>query len=145
MYSIRKKLAVISTAATAAMALSSMVGCVAVGPTQPDEYNSTPLVIDDAMQHRDWEPTTAYYESGDTVAGPTGFVMQPKDDLGYVQRQAIEIPTFLGNTAIMPFVLMKTPPGEDVTYRGAVQEPTYTAMPPLETDERALAREGYYE
>jgi hypothetical protein len=128
-------------------AASLMVGGVGAGcqsnvSTATDDYNNAPLVIDEAMQRREWEPVTASYESGDTVAGPTGFKYVPRNDLGYVQTQLVEPALFVGQVLILPINMIAEPPGTDVVYRGAVQEPTYTAVPPLETDFQAIQREN---
>src|SRR4051794_23689414 len=122
MCSIRKQFVI---SAAALMSVSSLVGCQNISkPPAADEYNNSPLVIDEAMQRREWEAVNAPYESGDFVAGPTGFWYAPKDDLGYTQRQLVESPMFVGQVILLPYTLSVQPPWSDVVYRGAVQEPT---------------------
>ena len=36
------------------------VGCQRTQPPRADRVNDTPLVIDEAMQKRDWEPATEH-------------------------------------------------------------------------------------
>ena len=33
------------------------------------QYSETPLIVDEAMQKRDWEPSTAYFSTGAFEAG----------------------------------------------------------------------------
>jgi hypothetical protein len=149
MYSIRKESAARSgmklmIGAGALFSAVAMVGCSRIATPNPDVYSDTPLIVDEAMQRREWEPTVAYYPSGDVVAGPTGFWYRPKDDLGYVERQLVEVPIFVGQVALLPYRVIKEPLTETKVYPGAIQEPTYTASPPLETDVEMMERQAHF-
>jgi hypothetical protein len=91
------------------------------------------LAADEAMQVRTWDTRPAYYTNTSVVARPTGNIWEPKEDLGAERRHIYVDPTiWAGNTLLMPFVLIATPPWTPIAYRGETVEPTYTAMPPLE-------------
>ena len=58
-----------------------MVGCQKTIPNTAVKLNSTPLIIDDAMQMRDWDKEVCYYGNGDTVAGGTGYMFQTHETI----------------------------------------------------------------
>jgi hypothetical protein len=93
------------------------------------EVNPTPIVVDEAMQRRDWPLQTASYENGVTVAGPTGQYLQPDKSLPQYAQMPIEYPLFLGQVILLPFDLLWDPPWKDVAYPRAQMPPTYTAAP----------------
>lgn len=62
MYSTRKLLVM-------GIAWMSMAGCQASW-TQPQAVNQTPLIIDEAMQLRNWPQSSVYHPSHGVVAGP---------------------------------------------------------------------------
>jgi hypothetical protein len=97
----------------------------------PDELNDSPLVVDGAMQLRDWQRMTAQYANGDTPAGPTGFLYEPRWNQPEWTYAVIETPLFVGQTLALPVVFAFTPPWTPVTYKGATIEATYNAMPAL--------------
>jgi hypothetical protein len=125
-------------------AVGATGGCTRNSRPNPDAYNDTPLIVDEAMQRREWDPTLATYPSGDTVASPTGFWYRPKDDMGYVERQLVEVPLFIGQVFMMPYTMIEEPLTDTKVYPGAIQESTYTASPPLETDVQMMARQSHY-
>jgi len=122
-------------------------GCQVVSPTPPvEKMNTTPLVIDEAMQIRDWEPVTAYYDSGAVVAGPHNFPLEPSPDLPYGFDFLTDNVLFGGQAVVLPITVIIDPPWNDVTYRGVRQDPSYTSAPPLETDVEYIQRhihQGY--
>jgi hypothetical protein len=131
-------------ACAAVVAAGLLSGCQFTGPTPPAEkLNSTPLVVDEAMQLRDWEPVSATYQSGATVAGPTLFFVEPDPTLPMGEDFITENVLFVGQVALMPVTAVFQPPWSDVTYRGVRMEPSYTASPPLETDYENMAREAH--
>jgi hypothetical protein len=97
----------------------------------PDELNDSPLVVDGAMQLRDWQRVSVEYANGDTPAGPTGFLYEPRWNQPEWVYAAIETPLFIGQTVALPVVFVMTPPWTPVTYKGATIEATYNAMPAL--------------
>ena len=102
-------------------------GCQRVQPTRPDRLNDAPLVVDEAMQIRDWNRSTAHYANGSVVAGSPRLVFEPKDDsrLNYAADPLIGVANF----ALIPFTYFYRPPFAAVEHHGAVVPPTHTAMP----------------
>jgi hypothetical protein len=49
--------------------LTGLGGCIYVTSNQPDKLSREPLLVDEAMLQRDWEPVTVAYPSGAVVAG----------------------------------------------------------------------------
>src|SRR5450432_1038702 len=62
----------------------------------PAAENTTPLVIDQAMQVRDWDRVTAHYANGDTIAGPTGTPYEVRWNQPAWEYVALETPLFVG-------------------------------------------------
>jgi hypothetical protein len=99
--------------------------------TPPESLTAPVIDVDQAMQLRDWDRMTAIYSSGATVAGPTGFLYQPRPGQNLWRYQVVDIPIFLVNTALLPYAFAKTPPWKPVEWKAATVEPTYTGVPPL--------------
>jgi hypothetical protein len=97
----------------------------------PDTPGDAPLLVDQAMQIRDWDRSTALYANGDTIAGNTGFWYQPRWHQPEWVYPIIETPLFVGQTLALPVTLSIQPPWKQVNYTGVSMEPTYSAMPPL--------------
>src|SRR5688572_24018413 len=110
---------------------AAATGCQRVPKNEPVALNDNPLIIDEAMQLRDWDRSSATYENTATVGGPHGRVFEVKDDAPAYQQVAADVPITLANFVIMPYTLIRTPPTRAVPYRGAITPPTYTAVPPL--------------
>jgi hypothetical protein len=99
---------------------------------RPPESLSAPVIdVDEAMQARDWDQSTALYKSGATVAGPIGFMYQPRAGQNAWRYQFIDLPLFLGNTMLIPVDFVKTPPWKPVEWKADTVEPTYTGVAPL--------------
>jgi hypothetical protein len=107
---------------------------VRVRNTPPESLSAPIIDVDVAMQARDWDQVPAVYASGATVAGPTGFLYEPKGAQSSWRYQVTEIPIFLVNTALLPYAFAKTPPWDPVEWKGATVEPTYTAVPLLPSE-----------
>lgn len=135
MCSTRKsKTAGLRLACGAALALAGLAGgCQWAGPPPTERVNTTPVVIDEAMQRRDWDQSVAYYQNGAVVAGPTATYLRPDPELPELAQGALETPLFVANVVIFPFTWVAAPPWADVVYRGMNLEPTYTAAPPTNT------------
>ena len=99
--------------------------------TPPESLSAPVIDIDEAMQVRDWDQVTASYPSGGTVAGPIGYLYQPRDDQPLWHQGVIEMPLFFVNTVLMPCAFFDTPPWKPVAWKAATVEPTYTGVPPL--------------
>src|SRR2546423_2799647 len=93
-------------------------GCQQALPAQAEKLNDRPMVVDEAMQRREWEPTVAHYQSGATVAGPTGFWYEPSDRLNENGKGIVENPLFVGQVLMLPVTLSVEPVWTPVIYRG---------------------------
>src|SRR5262245_44970102 len=75
---------------------SSLCVVQKVKNASPDELNDSPLVVDGAMQLRDWDRAPALYANGDTPAGPTEFPYEPKWHQADWVYPVVETPLFVG-------------------------------------------------
>ena len=120
------------------IAVAGLVGgCSMSSPIQSTTYrqsigeNTTPMVIDGAMQLRDWNRSTAIYSSGGVPAGHIGFLFEEHWNEAEWTYAALETPLFIGQTLAFPVVFALGPPWQTVIYHGDSVGPSYTAMPPL--------------
>jgi hypothetical protein len=97
----------------------------------PDPVSDAPVIVDAAMQIREWDRSVAHYQNGDTFANPTLFLYEPTWHQPEYFYYFIETPLFIGQTIAMPVVMVMTPPWSSVKYTGVTTEPTFTAMPLL--------------
>jgi hypothetical protein len=129
MYSTRnaKALAALSLGVLASAGMFSVVGCQRIEPPVPDRLNNAPLLVDEAMQIRDFDRSTSVYANGGTVAGSPRLTFEPKDDsaVNYVVDPAIGLTNFV----IIPFSYFWIPPFAKIEHHGAIVPPTYTAEP----------------
>jgi hypothetical protein len=110
------------------LALAAITGCrPAVNRPVKADLNQTPLVVDEAMQKRDWDRSVARYANGDTIAGP--------DLISYENTtpeplMRVTDPVFsVINDSLVPISIIFLPPWKDVIYQGVQFPPTYTAQP----------------
>jgi hypothetical protein len=129
MYSTRNASKALATISLGVLASASLfvVGCQRVQPPVPDRLNDTPLLVDEAMQIRDYDRSTAVYANGGVVAGSPRLTFEPKDDtrLNYAVDPAIGLTNFV----IIPFSYFWIPPFKEIEHHGAIVPPTYTAQP----------------
>jgi hypothetical protein len=104
---------------------------VRVRNSPPLSLTAPVIDVDEAMQARDWDRSVARYKSGAVVAGPIGFLYQPRSGQNQWRYQIVDLPLFLGNTALLPFAFAQTPPWKPVEWKADTVEPTYTGVPPL--------------
>ena len=115
----------------AALVMTGLLsGCQRVTDPPPMAINNAPIVVDQAMLRRDFEPTTAYYANGVTIAGPTGIYFESDPRLPAVVRGAVDTPLFVGHVLLLPFDLLWDPWWEDVAYPRGQAPTSYTAAPP---------------
>lgn len=132
MFSTRNALKrlLLSSAAVVASATPFLLttGCQRVQPNEPVVLNDAPLIVDEAMQIRDWDRSTSYYANGNTVAGARRVTFEPKrdDEWNYAADPLIGV----GNFVIIPFTYFSTPPFTKVEYQGAIVPPSHYAVPP---------------
>lgn len=128
-----KNALLVSVVSAAAM----LGGCAMQCPVErvknspPEAQPQNALIIDQAMQARDWQRASANYANGNVLAGPTGFLFAPNEKAPDWEYGLIESPLFVGQTVGLPITLTLTPPWTPVLYSGATVEPTYTAVPAL--------------
>src|SRR5688500_15376445 len=67
-------------ASAVAAALAPFAGCARAPAPAPEPVDTTPMVIDEAMQRRDWPRSTAEWANGDIVAGATRFWYVPQTE-----------------------------------------------------------------
>jgi hypothetical protein len=99
--------------------------------SKPEPENESTVIVDGAMQIRDWSRSVAYYQNGDTMAYPTLFLYQPHWNQPEYYYYFIETPLFIGQTIAMPIAAVITPPWVATRYTGVTVGSTYTAMPVL--------------
>jgi hypothetical protein len=127
MCSIHKKLAV-----AMGMSLTAALGCQRiVPPPQSSPVNNTPIVIDEAMQHRDWDRSTSYYQNGGTIAGGTTYLWQTHETIPPGMQRYTDVPVAMANIVSMPVGIFVESPFKPQVYRGEAVPPSYTAQPPL--------------
>jgi hypothetical protein len=115
----------------AAAAAITAPGCQTVPPPHTEKLNTTPVIVDDAMQRRQWESKTGWYANGATVAGPTGYWFQTSDELPEGYRRVVDPMVATMNIGLLPVTTVVEPPWKVKVYHGAITPPTYNAMPPL--------------
>ena len=120
----------ILTVITALGALA-LVGCQRYTKVPPGVVKDEPVVIDEAMQIRDWEPSSARYTNPRFIAGPPGFWFIPKYDMPEPLYAVQETPMFILQAVGLPLTMWFPPPWTPVEYAGETLEPTWHAMPPL--------------
>ena len=115
------------------MALAmSAAGCQGVSKKYPSApVNNTPLVVDEAMQIRDWDRSTSHYANGATVAGGTAYCWETADWVNQGHRRFVDGPVATLNIVSMPVGLFVNSPFEKQVIHGEIVPPTYTGQPPL--------------
>lgn len=117
--------------ATALLAGCSSLPIARQENAPPDQLSDTPLLIDGAMQMREWDRSTSYYANGDTEANPTLFAFRSTPTPNPLVNAATETPLFVAQVVALPINALITPPWAPVTYTGVTTPPTFNAMPPL--------------
>ena len=109
-----------------------LAGCQRiVPPPTRAPVNNAPLVVDEAMQIRDWDRSTNYYANGAAVAGGTGYLWQTHEAINPGHRRFVEVPVAVLNMASMPVGVFVNSPFDKQVARGETVPPTYTGQPPL--------------
>ena len=123
-------------------ALAGAAGGCAQRAAQP--YTPPPLVVDEAMQRRDWERSVAYYPNGDTVSGHNRFPVRSDADVGQNEYgpALFDIGASLAQTVALPFTYLAIPPFAKAVYTGENIGPTYTAMPPMRPPSQTVMVDG---
>jgi hypothetical protein len=127
MFSIRNGRALLMSV----LAVSGAVGCQGNIPAPVERVDDSPLIVDEAMQRREWERQTSYYANGDTAAGGTGFMFRTHETMPMWSRPAVDPAIAVMNMALFPVGVFVNSPFTEQVYQGAVIPPTATAMPVL--------------
>ena len=93
--------------------------------------NRSPLIVDEAMQQRNWDRSVVRFQNGETPATPTEFVLEHSKNAPKWTPVLTDGPLFLVNIVALPVGCVVTPPWERVIYPAGVVEPSYTAAPPI--------------
>lgn len=118
-----------------------VAGCQPPAAPPPEPISTRPLVVDEAMDRRDWEQVAIYYPNGDTVAGTTRFwAYRVRDDVRPYWQQILFDPfLFLAQTAYLPFTFIQEPLLAKRVTQGEIFEPTHFGVPPVPAEEPAPA------
>ncbi len=109
-----------------------IVGCQRNIPNTAVKLNSTPLIIDDAMQTRDWDKQVCYYGNGDTVAQGTGYMFQTHETVPEDWRRLADPAVATMNELLMPVgMFVNNAFKNDQVYQGDIVPESYTTQPPL--------------
>jgi len=109
----------------------ALSGCQWIPKSTPGATNDTPMLVDQAMQIRDWDRSSAIYTNTTFVAGSTGFLFEPRYDNPGWSYALIEPPLFAAQVVALPVTIWFPPPWVPVNYASERLEPTYHGMPPL--------------
>ncbi|HEX4124412.1 MAG TPA: hypothetical protein VHY37_06775 [Tepidisphaeraceae bacterium] len=133
--SIRNTTKLAAAAMLALGALAGPIGCMHNAPaTQP----VAELPTDEAMQHRDWSQSSAYYANGSVLAFSNRELIKFPLQTHYL-RWTGDTTVFVINAAWMPITLAYIPLFQPVIYHGYQTPPTYTAVPPVQPDSLTAA------
>jgi hypothetical protein len=128
MFSIPKRVMVLCGGVVAA---AVMGGCQANVPNSTERLNNSPLIVDEAMQAREWDRSTAFYANGDTVSGGTGYMFHTHETIPDGYRRVIEPGVAAMNIGLLPVGVFVNTPFKPQVQQGAIIPPTHSAMPPL--------------
>lgn len=122
------RLAVLFVAASLAM----IAGCQVQQPIPgPEPVSTTPILVDPAMQARNWDPSVANYQSDLVMAWPDYAPLKSKSKPMW-ETPFTETGLFIGNTFYLPYgMCVDDLPTKMIAYKSMNMEPTFTAMPPL--------------
>jgi hypothetical protein len=127
---------VLLVAMTGAVGLGVGAGCANGVEYEPQAETVQPMVVDEAMQTRDWEPVAVVYQNGDTIGGIDRAPIKPRfvTNSEYVQGGAAPF-LFIGQALVTPITFLWAPPFEPVATQGEAFRPTYTGAPPVAADQ----------
>jgi hypothetical protein len=91
----------------------------------------SPLIVDEAMQQRNWQRTVVRFQNGETPAWATGFLLEHPKDEPKLLPILTDGPMFLENVLVLPVDYVLNPPWQRAIFPAGVVEPSFTAVPPL--------------
>ena len=121
-----------------------LVGCQEAKPkSNLSPLNDTPLIVDEAMQTREgWDRSSAYYPSGATVSGGTGYVWETHSSIPAEYRRFADAPVAVLNFVSLPVGLLTNTPLKKQLFRGEMVPPTFHANPPIPGNPQGNAPAG---
>jgi hypothetical protein len=126
------------------VALALLAVVIAGCGTKSQQPTPSPLVVDEAMQRREWERSVAPVPNGSTVSGYNRFPLrtetQPEDN--EYALAAYDVGASLAQTIALPFTYLFIPPFAKAVYHGEVIGPSYTAMPVMRPADRTVNVDG---
>ena len=131
MCSIRNGVRTIIISAAGAAGLLLAGGCQFNVPPAQEKLNDAPLLVDEAMQKRDWDRSVSYYANGDAVAGGTGYMFQTHETIPPGYRRLTDPGVAAVNIVALPVGVFVNSPFGEQTYQGVIIPPSYTTQPPL--------------
>jgi hypothetical protein len=108
---------------------AGLIGCTHTHSPPPSELSQAPLIIDSAMQLRDWNTSAANYPNGGVPAWDTRFHLKPCPYEPAWVKPVSEPIDFIGQTLFLPVALVIAPPFKPVVYHGFESAPTSTEFP----------------
>lgn len=121
----------------------SLTGCTDVRNPEPARLNPTPIIEDNAMALRQWEPISSLYANGTSTAYPFYFNYTPRRDVPDGENIITGPLIFGAQVVALPLLMIVIPPWEEVVYRGVYTPPTYTAVPATPNDAAGYAPKHY--
>ena len=132
MFSIRDLRGGVMGMVLACAALVSVFGgCQENVPEPAARLDNSPLIVDDAMQRREWDRSTSYYANGDSVAGGTGYMFETHETVGETWRRAMDPVIATMNIGLLPVGLFANTPFKGQVYQGVMIPPSHHGMPAL--------------
>src|SRR4051794_27304630 len=106
--------------------LAGSAGCKQYAQPQPVNPTNAPIVVDEAMEARDWELSRGYWTDSHLVAYPNRFPFTYESVAGLNKYRGIlsDAPMFVYQTIRLPFTFIKQPPGARQTYATVEDEPS---------------------
>jgi hypothetical protein len=80
------------------------------------QVNRSPLIVDEAMQRRNWSRTVVRFQNGETPSWATGFILEHPNSEPKLLPVLTDGPMFLENVALLPIDYVLNPPWERVIY-----------------------------
>src|SRR5262245_40506701 len=116
--------------------LVALDGCTTAPPPTPEPVSGTPIVVDEAMQRRDWPQSTAQWANADVVAGATRFPYEPQTEGIDAHRgilgdewsnSLLDTGFFVAQSVALPFTYFWDKPFVKKVHQGVIYEPTHYA------------------
>lgn len=104
-------------------------GCRSTTSNPADKPSAAPILKDEAMLARTWDPIPAQYANGYSMANPTLFLWSVDTQMPEVVNLFVAPALFYGQVALIPVAALITPPYDEVANHGAIIPSGYTAVP----------------